>query len=116
MAKNMIIMNRGDSAELNLFIDDEYSSDGLYLLDSHDAVFLGVMMPNMSFEDAIIKKKYVLYDQREDKSILIRLSPADTLDLAPGIYYYAIKLVKNVGTEHEEVKTIINKTKFVLND
>lgn len=116
MAKNMIIMNRGDSYKVEAVIEDPTTKTGIYFLNDSDCVFLGVMYPHMSFENAFIKKKYTKKDQGEDGYICIELKPIDTLDLEPGVYYYSVKLVKNMLTENEEVETIVNKAKLVLND
>jgi len=116
MASNIITINRGDSFEFNLYIEDKDTESGLYFLDTDDVVYLGVMMPRMTFEDALIKRKYNYTNQEKDGSIVVKITPSDTLDLEPGVYYYSVKLVQNVRTEQEEVKTVINKTKFVVND
>ena len=44
------------------------------------------------------------------------LSADETAELLPGVYYYSVKLRQNIGTDNEQVTTIINKTKFIVND
>ena len=120
---NIIVMNRGDTYEFDLTIYDDSSIDGLYHLTGNDTLYFGVMLPHQPFETAIIRKRFTVEDLDEAGNLLISLEPEDTIDLNPGVYYYAIKL----HIEHEEsfedtteifdkVITVINKTKLILND
>ena len=121
MAKNIIKMNRGDTYEFNLTIDDEGSENGKYLLQGNDAVYFGLMEPNSAFEQSIVKKIYTEEDRDKDGNIFITIEPEDTEHLLPGVYYYSVKL----EVEHENGKTyesihkvitVINKTKFIILD
>ena len=118
MSSNIIVMNRGDSFAFSLSIDDETHAevDNLYRLTDTDVVYLGVMLPHQRFEDAIIKKRFTKKDQDSSGYIIAELAPEDTLGLLPGVYFYAVKLRQNANTKLERVSTVINKTKFVLND
>lgn len=120
MANNIIILNRGDSYSFNLPIIDENSESGFYNLEGDDAVYLGIMDPHQPFELALVKKKYTVEDIDGAGNLLIKILPEDTIDLFPGIYYYSVKLkiahVSDDGTEHSEVRTIVNNTKFILCD
>ena len=58
-----------------------------------------------------------------DGSIKIKITPNDTRLLKPGVYYYTVKLqrggtpgVINDLDEPEEVRTIIERTKFIINE
>ena len=115
MSDKIIVMNRGDTYYFTLTISD---SDGnTYLLHHEDAVYFGVMNPHQRFEDALIKKKLTADDMNEDGSITISLKPADTLDLYPGTYYYAVKLHRVAKADDiDDVITVINKTKLIIND
>lgn len=108
---NIIKLVRGDTYSTSLRIESDTSEDGLYRLSADDALYFGVMYPHQKFEDAIIRKKFMKADQGSDGNVLIQLDPADTLDLDPGVYYYAVKLRQN-----SQVSTIINKAKLVLLD
>ena len=121
MAKNIIKMNRGDTYEFNLTIDDEGSENGKYLLQGNDAVYFGLMEPNSAFEQSIVKKIYTEEDRDKDGNIFITIEPEDTEHLLPGVYYYSVKL----EVDHENGKTyesihkvitVINKTKFIILD
>lgn len=121
MAKNIIKMNRGDTYEFNLTIDDEGSENGKYLLQGNDAVYFGLMEPNSAFEQSLVKKIYTEEDRDKDGNIFITIEPEDTEHLLPGIYYYSVKL--EVDHENGEtcesihkVITVINKTKFIILD
>jgi len=120
MAKNNIIMiNRGDTYSFDLNIADDASPDGRYILKEDDVLYFGVMEPNQLFEDALIKKRFTKEDCDDAGNFIIKLNPADTIDLYPGVYYYAIKLHHLVNNEEEyidEVVTVIKKTKFIICD
>jgi hypothetical protein len=124
---NIIVMNRGDSYEFDLTIDDETSIDGRYRLTGDDAVYFGLMDPGQPFEVALVRKKFTAEDTDEMGNLVITISPEDTLDLFPGKYFYAIKLHldhddidpntgESTGKRIDRVVTVINKTKFIICD
>jgi hypothetical protein len=60
-------------------------------------------------------------------NLVITIEPEDTLDLLPGKYFYAIKMhidhfepgteeTGYAGKQVDKVVTLINKTKFIIND
>lgn len=122
MAKNIIKMNRGDTYEFNLTIDDEGSENGKYILQGNDTVYFGLMEPNSAFEQSLVRKSTndcIKFDK--DGNFFITIEPEDTEHLLPGVYYYSIKL--EVDHENGEtcesihkVITVINKTKFIILD
>ena len=122
MAKNIIKMNRGDTYEFNLTIDDEGSENGKYVLQGNDAVYFGLMEPNSVFEQSLVRKSTndcIKFDK--DGNFFITIEPEDTEHLLPGVYYYSVKL--EVDHENGEtcesihnVITVINKTKFIILD
>ena len=123
MSYNIITLNRGDSYPFTLYIDDPNSQDGIYRLKDDDTVYLGIMDPHQLFENALVRKRYTADDMDEAGNISIVIKPEDTIDLYPGIYYYAVKLHKSSPANQEtgdpeidEVLTVINKTKFIIND
>jgi len=116
---NIIMINRGDTFSFDFTIDDGSTDDGRYILKDDDALYFGIMDPHQPFEHALIKKKYTKDDCDDMGNLIITLKPEETLDLVPGVYYYAIKLHKLTDNEEEhidEVITVINKTKFIIND
>ncbi len=122
MAKNIIKMNRGDTYEFNLTIDDEGSENGKYILQGNDTVYFGLMEPNSVFEQSLVRKSTndcIKFDK--DGNFFITIEPEDTEHLLPGVYYYSIKLeVDHLQWETCEsihkVITVINKTKFIILD
>lgn len=125
MSQNIIIRNRGDSNSIKINIRSglsELNRLGVTFVDSEFNIYFGVMLPHQKFEDAIIRKRFTINDCDCCGNLIIQLSPADTLDLKPGIYYYSIKMSANkLKTEKdvsntEMVITLINKTKLILND
>ena len=121
MAKNIIKMNRGDTYEFNLTIDDEGSENGKYVLQGNDTVYFGLMEPNSAFEQSLVKKIYTEEDRDKDGNIFITIEPEDTEHLLPGVYYYSVKLEVDHenGETYESIHkviTVINKTKFIILD
>lgn len=124
MASNIIVMTRGDTYRFDVTIFSEDDITDRYELTENDVVYFGIMYPHQKFEDAIIRKRFVSTDVEDNGRVSITIEPEDTVDLEPGVYYYAVKLkqtryypLDNGETEeYSEVTTVINKTKLVLND
>ena len=136
MSYNIIKINRGDSFELKTQIPESITKN--YILNAYNIFYFALMSPHQSFEDAIIKKGCTStsvdeisgeYDQdRKTGIITIKLTPQETKHLTPGIYYYTTKLVTvaNCKSDEEkarctcddfiEVRTIIERTKFIVNE
>jgi hypothetical protein len=124
MSKNIIKINRGDSYSFTVKIPvlDNYNKN--YFLTANDAVYFALLYPNQRFEDALLLKGYTLEDQDvETGEIIIKIIPNDTRCLTPGIYYYTVKLqrggtLETIGDydEPDEVRTIIERTKFIINE
>ena len=119
MAKNIIKLNRGDSCEFKVSTN----------LSDTDVAYFALLYPHQRFEDAILTKGYTIADQIDENGnntgeILIRIAPKDTTCLAPGIYYYTVKayyggtLNENDGSYEnaQEVYTIVERTKFIINE
>lgn len=128
MAKNIIKLNSGDSYEFIISAPDKEDCNKNYILTGSDAIYFALLYPHQRFEDAIIIKGYDHTDQiiengKNTGEILIKIEPRDTKRLAPGIYYYTIKLQRG-GTlgvvddcdDVEEIRTIIERTKFIINE
>lgn len=123
---NIIILNRGDTYEFDLTIDDANSLDGRYHIQGDDTVYFGIMDPHQSFEEALVKKRFTIDDTDASGNLMVVIEPEDTLDLLPGTYYYAVKIHlqhDNIHPETNEVLgyvdkvfTVIQKTKLFLND
>lgn len=130
MSRNIIKINRGDSFEFSFRIPDKTNPDKNYMLTDEDAVFFALVQPHQRFEDAIFIKGYDHSDLPKISKngvptgeILVELLPSDTRYLAPGIYYYTVKLQRG-GTleaatacdDAKEIRTIIERTKFIINE
>lgn len=124
MSVNIIKVNRGDSFELHLRITEKFDLDKKHLLLANEVVYFALLYPNQRFEDALILRGYTLEDQNPDTGeIKISITPSDTRRLAPGIYYYTVKLQRggtfeiiNDCDEPDEVRTLVERTKFILNE
>lgn len=124
MSIDIIKLNRGDSYEFSIIIPDKTNKYKNYLLTAKDTVYFALMYPNQRFEDAVILKGYDLKDQNpDDGTITFKLKPNDTRPLTPGIYYYTVKLqcggtagIIDDSDEPDEVRTLVERTKFILNE
>lgn len=114
MSFRIIQLCRGDTYQFLLSAIDTDSEDGVYHLQDTDMVYLGVMRPHDPFEKAIIKRSFTKDDMDSSGQIRVRINAEDTINLLPGVYYYAVKLVQDRGLSTETVTTIIKNTKFVI--
>jgi hypothetical protein len=124
MSTRIVKINRGDSFELPVTIPRKDDCTKPYFLTSRDALYFALMYPNQRFEDAIFVKGYTLEEQDvKTGEIIVKIVPNDTRALTPGVYYYTAKLQRG-GTlevlddfdEPDEVRTIIERTKFIINE
>jgi hypothetical protein len=125
---NIIVVTRGDSLEFkpNPITLGDYAQ---YELQGDDTIYFGLMDPGQYFENALVRKVFTSDDFASIEDFVLELDPEDTLDLLPGKYFYALKL----QLDHAEIKpsqdgysyenievnkviTLINKTKFIIND
>ncbi len=126
MATQIIKINKGDSFEFVTNIPDKKDATKNYKLKATDALYFALVYPHQNFEDAIILKGYSGSDpevNKETGEITIKLPHSDTKYLAPGVYYYTTKLhiggsLEDLGAsiEPDEVRTIIERTKFIVNE
>ena len=123
MSTRIIKINRGDSFSFTIGITEKNSSK-IHLLSADEVVYFALLYPHQRFEDAIFIRGYTLEDQNvETGNILINIEPNDTRILDSGVYYYTVKFKKG-GTlisveeldEPIEVRTLIERTKFIIND
>ena len=121
LSRNGIIeVNRGDSFELPLFINQgtDITPIRYNMKNSNSEVYVGVMEPNQPFERAIIRKKYTKDDVNENGDIVVKFSSNDTVCLLPGKYYYQIKikLYNNYDNNKEDcnINTIVPMTQFIV--
>jgi hypothetical protein len=124
MSTKIIKINRGDSFELPVVIPKKDDCAKPYFLTSRDALYFALMYPNQRLEDAIFVKGYTLEEQDvKTGEVTLKIVPNDTRALTPGVYYYTVKLQRG-GTlevlddfdEPDEVRTIIERTKFIVNE
>lgn len=128
MAKNIIKLNRGDSYEFKVCIPDKEDSTKNYILTGSDIVYFALLYPYQRVEDAILTKVYdhtdhIIKNDVNTGEILVKIEPKDTKDLVSGVYYYTVKLQRGSTSDimdtlknPSEVRTIIERTKFIIND
>ena len=85
MSENIKVINRGDTYEFDLTINDD-SLNGRYILQDDDVLYFGLMDPHQKFEDALLRKRYTKDDCDEGGNLIIEIRPEDTIDLLPGVY------------------------------
>lgn len=116
MSTRIIKINRGDSYEFTITAPE---------LTVNDGVYLAVSFPNQHAEDAIILKGIFTHAEQEPETgeIKVKLTPHETKRLAPGVYYYTVKLQKGgsladlgASDEPDEVITLVERTKFIINE
>lgn len=123
MSNRIIKINRGDSFEFTITINEKYDIDKKHLLTANEAVYFALIHPNKRFEDAVILQGYDHTDQDDKGNITVKITPNATRMLTPGIYYYTVKLQRG-GTldvigdfdNPDEVRTLIERTKFIINE
>lgn len=124
MSTKIIKVNRGDSCSLDIKVFSNKDVSKPYLLTASDAVYFALLNPHQRFEEAILIKGYTLEDQNvSNGEINVNITPNDTKSLTPGVYYYTAKLqrggtleVLNDFDEPDEVTTLIERTKFIINE
>ena len=128
MAKNIIKINRGDSYEFTVRVPDKNDSSKDFILTDKDAIYFALLYPHQRFEEAILIKgyshtDYIVENGKNTGKILVKIEPKDTRWLTPGIYYYTVKLQRGGTLETiddrdnpDEVRTIIERTKFIINE
>lgn len=104
MASNIIVMTRGDTFRFDVTVFDEEDMTARYDFLDRDRIYFGVMRPHQKFEDAIIRKAFNGSAAKTTGRINITIQPEDTEHLEPGVYYYAIKLMKYDGVDEEDPK------------
>lgn len=121
MAKNVILLNKGDSYSFEVGIVNETYPDKLYFLTENDIVYFGLMYPHSDFEDACLLKMYTKKDMDNCGVITVKIHPNDTKDLPVGVYYYTVKLQQNIDPKTEacdlskgKISTVIQRTKFII--
>lgn len=138
MSNKIIKLNRGDSYEFDIKITKRDSLEPYILECGKDIVYFAILFPHQPFEKADPECQVKGYDASEQNQdfdeitgaptkdtgkITVKIEPNDTRWLAPGVYYYTVKLQRG-GTPHilddfdtpDEVRTIIERTKFIVNE
>lgn len=113
----IISLNRGDSFKVPLFINMGTDTEPVRV-DLHKfpylEVYMGIMLPHQTFETAIIKKKFTVDNANDKGDVVVNIEPAETMNLRPGKYFYEIKARLDDPIEGEYVRTVINKTQFLV--
>ncbi len=132
MATGIITMNRGEFFSFDAAIYDDSTPSGLYEMKANDVLYFALMEPHSKFEDAIILRAYGIYDGAlipgtKSRMFTIEINRGDTVNLAPGTYYYTLKLQKNVPADlladgmglsdpNAQLSTVVKRTKFIIHE
>lgn len=113
---NYLKMNRGDSYTLPIIINEGTKlCFKQYQLRQFDKIYVGIMEPNQSFENALIRKVLSITSPTNKYGHpLFQLSPQDTEYVLTGKYFIEIKLVQTSG-EQQTVTTILPLREFFIN-
>jgi hypothetical protein len=90
-------MTRGDTVEipLHIFFNNPSFRNIAYFPNIHDKIYFAIMEPNQPFEEAIVKKIYEYNDVDQLTGVVnVKLDSYETEFLAPGNYYYTVKILK----------------------
>lgn len=120
MSKNIITLTRGDTFDFNVTVFEELYGNYYTGTRAGDRIEFRLLLPNQDYfdENPIIKKEIVLKDNNPNDECIFYLEHEDTINLPIGVYYYAVKLIRDPQEGENfprQVLTLINKTKFVLN-
>ena len=121
MSNNIIKLNRGDTYSLEYSIPNNNST---YYLGIDEALYFAIMYPHQRFEEAILLYGYTHEDQNVDNgTFTIKIPASVSRNLAPGIYYYTIKLKRGGNLESLndyddpiELRTLVERTKLIINE
>ena len=138
MARNIITLNRGDTFDFYITAYEHESGNLAELAIKGDIIEFKVLYPNQDYFDADenipIVKRYEVRSNRLSDTLrcVINIEHWDTINLKPGVYYYTVKLKRPLSEQAQEqfkeqlvnvpieqraqFATIINKTKFILNN
>lgn len=115
----VITMTRGDYLSIDIELKSgKFPNEKIYQINEGDIVFFGLMEPNQPFEKAILKKEFGYDDFAMEGQSLIKivLNPEDTIELAPGTYYYQVKVLYRDESGVTHIDTAVQKTKFIIVD
>ena len=114
---NVVSITKGDYSVIPVeLVISTYPEYYTLKLEESDRVYFGLMAPNKSFDEAIIKKEFTVADVTPDGYINVKILPEDTLNLEPGVYYYSVKALYKLGDNDVRISTLVDKTKFIIND
>lgn len=112
-----VTVNRGDTFNVPLFIDVEKDifKCTRFPLHDEDVVIFHLVEPNQPFERYLVEQKYTKEDINNFNDIELKFVHDDTSWIAPGTYYYEIKLYRPYEEKNEDaLVTIVPRRKFII--
>lgn len=121
MSKNIITLTRGDTFDFNVAVYEELYGNYYTGTRAGDKIVFKILLPHQSFFDdnPIYEDTITLQDNNPNDECIFYLEHEDTVNIPVGVYYYAVKLIRDPQENEDfprQVLTLINKTKFVIND
>ena len=117
--EGIIELSRGDYAEIPLFINQGNKLMPIrycIIRDQGAVIHFGVRKLSESFDCASIKKMYnIRSDFTDQKDIIIKLVPEDTLKLSPGKYFYSVKVSRPSAGGYSMITAITDKP-FIIKE
>lgn len=116
-SNNRIAVTRGDSFSAPLFLNKGTDLKPLrHILGEAEEIYLAIMEPNQSFENAIVKKVYNKDNLNKYGDVLVEIEHDDTRCLIPGKYFYQIKALFIDENGKQKVNTVVQKTEFWIEE
>lgn len=112
-----ITISRGDTFKLPLFIDCNKNifNSIRFPLKEGDKIFFFLVEPNTSIRHYLLKQTYTKEDINENGDIILKFINRDTSWIAPGTYYYEIKLQRQWEEAFKDaLVTIVPRRKFII--
>ena len=112
---NYLKMNRGDSYEIPLVINEGTKlCFKQYQLRQFDKIYVGIMENNQSFENAIIRKVISITSPVDSYGHpLLQILPEDTEYLLTGKYFIEIKILQVDGNT-KKITTLLPLKEFFI--
>lgn len=115
--EGIVRMSRGDSFSRPVFINAGTEIAPIrYKFNESDLLYFALMEPNQTFEKAILKKVIDHSSINEHGDPVLSLASSDTENLETGLYYYTLKLRRQVLGGDDLVDTVVPNTQFWIGE
>lgn len=114
---NVLAIPKGDITVIPVeVVFTQFPENYKIILDQNDKLFFGIMEPNHSFDEAIIKKEYQVDSITPDGYLNILIRPEDTACIDPGTYYWSVKVLYTLSEGDTRITTLVDRSKMIITD